>query len=84
MNAIQKFELVKDDHGYARAIAIEGWYVIHLEPGTVRNEENAEKLLAVLNAAVGVVNNPAWSGFCNEDVALEVALRNIQPTETAT
>jgi len=47
-----KFELVKDNQGFAMAIAVDGFFLLHLQRGTVRNEENADKLLAVLNAAV--------------------------------
>lgn len=80
MNAlVRQFEIVKDEQGYAMAIAVDGWFLIHLQRGTVRNEENAAKLLAVLNAAVASVNNPAWAGVCDEDVALEASLQNIMP-----
>ena len=74
-----KFSLVRDDHGYAMAIAVDDYWLIHLQRGTVRNEAKAEKLLAVLNAAVAVVANchPACVGVSNEDVALEAALRDI-------
>ena len=74
---IRPFQLVRDDHGYAKAIAVGEWYLIHLHYGTQRNEENAEKLLAVLNAAVAVVNNHSW-GVCDEDtIALERSLQDI-------
>jgi len=76
---IRPFWLVKDDHGYARAIAVDDRFLIHLQCGTERNEESAEKLLTALNAAVAVVNNPAWAGVCDEDVALEKALQDIMP-----
>lgn len=77
---IRPFELVKDDHGYAAAVAVDGRFLIHLQCGTERNGENAEKLLTVLNAAVAVVNNSAWSGVCDEDTALEKALQDIMPS----
>lgn len=80
MNAlVRQFEIVKDENGYAMAIAVDGWFLIHLQRGTVRNEENAAKLLSVLNAAVASVNNPARGGMCDEDVALEKALQDIMP-----
>ena len=44
---------------------------------------NAAKLLSVLNAAVASVNNPAWAGLCDEDVALEKALQDIVPNTKA-
>lgn len=76
---IRQFEIVKDEQGYAMAIAVDGWFLIHLQRGTVRNEENAAKLLAVLNAAVASVNNPAWAGVCDEDVALEKTVQDLMP-----
>ena len=79
---VRPFRLVRDEHGYAKAIAVGEWYLIHLHIGTVRNEENAEKLLAVLNAAVAVVRNPSWAGMCDEDIALEKSLQDIMPHET--
>jgi len=72
-----KFDLVRDDHECAVAIAIDGRWVVQLVSGTERNAANSEKLLTVLNAAVAVVNNPAWAGVCDENVALEAALRDI-------
>lgn len=80
---VRQFEIVKDDYGYAMAIALDGVYLIHLDRGTVRNEENATKLIAVLNAAVASVRNQAWAGVCDEDVALEKALRDLMPNATA-
>lgn len=50
-SAPRQFRLVRDEYGFVQAIAEGDWYLIHLECGTVRNEENAEKLLAVLNEA---------------------------------
>lgn len=47
-----KFELIKDDNGFAMAIAVNGYYMLHLERGTVRNEENAESIVAILNSEV--------------------------------
>lgn len=76
---VRQLKIVKDKQGYAMAIAVDGWFLIHLQRGTVRNEENAAKLLAVLNAAVASVSNPAWAGVCDEDVALEKALQDIMP-----
>ena len=79
-----KFSLVRDDHGYAMAIAVDDYWLIHLQRGTVRNEAKAEKLLAVLNAAVAVVDNrrPEWAGRSDEYAALEVAIEGILPRRT--
>ena len=77
--SVRQFELVRDEHGYAMAIAVDGWFLIHLKRGTVRNEENAEKLLEVMNAAVASVNNPARAGVCDEDITLKNTLQDIMP-----
>lgn len=78
---VRQFRIERDEQGYAMALAVDDWFLIHLQRGTVRNEENADKLLAVLNAAVANVNNPAWAGVCDEDVALEEALQDIMPNK---
>ena len=77
-----RFELVRDDEERAVAIAVEGRWIVHLVSGTDRNEANAAKLVAVLNAAVAVVDNPAWAGVSDEDVALEAAIVGILPRRT--
>ena len=71
------FELVRDDEERAVAIAVEGRWIVHLVSGTDRNEANAAKLVAVLNAAVAVVANPARDGLSDEDVALAAAIVGI-------
>ena len=53
---VRQFELVRDEHGHAMAVAVGGYFMIHLERGTVRNEENAGKLIDALNAAVACVH----------------------------
>lgn len=45
---------IRRDRGCAVALEFKGWTVLHLNPGTVRNEENADDLAAALNA-FGVV-----------------------------
>ena len=79
-----RFELVRDDHEFAVAIAVEGRWIVHLVSGTDRNEANAEKLVAVLNAAVAVVTNcrPEWVGRSDEYAALEAAIEGILPRRT--
>lgn len=74
---IRKFELRRDDHGFCNAVSVAGWYVVQLDRGTVRNEENADKLVYVLNAAVAVVHKEAGV------VRLRKALENIMPKEKA-
>lgn len=55
------FKLYRDVYGYAQSIDSEmGLVYIHLEPGTVRNEANAQALVDVLNAAEAVVKSDAY------------------------
>ena len=77
MGTSQRFWVVRDDEERAVAIAVEGRWIAHLVSGSHRNEANAEKLVAVLNAAVAVVGNPAWAGVSDEDVALAAAIVGI-------
>jgi len=74
---IRKFELRRDDHGFCNAVSVDEWYVVHLDRGTVRNEENADKLVDVLNAAVAVVHKEVGVA------RLRKALENIMPKEKA-
>lgn len=39
-------------------------------------KEQLERLRKVADAALLSVQNPAWSGVCDEDVALEAALKD--------
>lgn len=39
----------RDDQGFAAGIDRDGWTVLHLTPGTTRNEENADRIVATLN-----------------------------------
>ena len=82
MGTSQRFWVVRDDEERAVAIAVEGRWIAHLVSGSHRNEENAEKLVAVLNAAVAVVANPAWVGAFAEDMALAAALGSILSRRT--
>lgn len=72
-----KFDLVRDANGFAQAIAVGEWFVAHLERGTVRNEQNAARIVAILNAAVAVVHNEAGVP------ALRMALEAIMPNNEA-
>jgi hypothetical protein len=81
---VSKFDIVKDDYGYAMAIAVDGFFLIHLQRGTSRNEENAAKLLAVLNGAVAMVNNKTLAWVSGEDKQLRQALQDIMPTARKT
>ena len=70
------FRLERSEQGFATAIAIGDWFLIHLHVGTERNEENADKLLAVLNTAVTKINHNVGNDTEEEGIEKEIALRN--------
>jgi len=70
--------LIHNQAGHALAIAQEPFHILHLDVGTKRNEENAKRVVDVLNAAEACVDNPAWAGICDEDVALEQAVKQLR------
>ena len=72
------YSLARNQAGHALAILRDGRYILHLDAGTVRNEENAQQVVDVLNAAEASVANPAWAGICDEDVALEEAVKRLR------
>ena len=72
------YSLKRNQAGHALTIAFDLYYVLHLDAGTVRNEENAQRVVDVLNAAEASVANSAWAGICDEDVALEEAVRRLR------
>jgi len=39
----------RDEYGFAVAVSCDGVYVLHLVPGTERNEENADIIVRALN-----------------------------------
>lgn len=43
------YKVERDVHGYAIAISLGGIWMIHLDAGTVRNEENIDNLVGRLN-----------------------------------
>jgi len=45
----KKFEIKRRDAGYACNILEEGVVCLHLNPGTVRNEENIDRIVDLLN-----------------------------------
>lgn len=53
-----KFEIERDEQGFAHAIVEDGKIIIHLNTGTVRNEENIERVVYLLNVAHGALYNP--------------------------
>ena len=66
------------DHETPTAFARMTFYILHLNYGTVRNAEYAQRIVDVLNAAEACVSNPAWAGICDEDVALEEAVKRLR------
>lgn len=44
-----KFEIEKDKFGFPNAISKGGFVVLHLNPGTVRNEEYLQPIVDLLN-----------------------------------
>jgi hypothetical protein len=73
------YSLERNQAGNALAILRDGYYhVLHLYAGTKRNEENIQQVVDVLNAAEASVSNPAWAGMCDEDVALEQAVKQLK------
>ena len=46
---MRTWSIRRDDHGFAAAIEEDGRTVLHLCVGTVRNEENIERVVEVLN-----------------------------------
>ena len=45
----ERFVVIRDLYGLAQAIAENGVWVIHLNRGTVRNEENIDRIVSKLN-----------------------------------
>jgi hypothetical protein len=72
------YELATNIGEHAEAIVRDGVWILHLNPGTVRNEQYAQLVVDVLNAAEAVIENPAYSGICDEDVTLEQAVKKLR------
>jgi len=53
-----KFQIERSEQGFARNIIEDGKVIIHLNEGTVRNEENIERVVYLLNVAYGTLYNP--------------------------
>lgn len=47
-----KYKIERDQNGFAQAISCDGHLIIHLIPGTVLNEKNADALIDDLNRKV--------------------------------
>lgn len=46
-----KFTLERDKYGFVAGISIDGFWVTHLQPGTVRNEDYAQWIVDRLNGS---------------------------------
>lgn len=47
-----QYKVERDQHGFAQAISRNGQWIIHLVPGTMFNEQNADEVVAELNRKV--------------------------------
>ena len=47
-----RFTLERDDHGFTAGISVDGHWIVHLQHGTVRNEQYAEWLVKRLNGSL--------------------------------
>jgi len=43
------YTIRRDEYGHAMAIERDGYTVLHLQPGTERNEQKVENIVALLN-----------------------------------
>jgi|GEM_PF-5443433 len=66
--------LLQDRLDYSQVTTTEGLNASEWIWRTGKAERRVAELEAVAQAAVASVKNPAWSGICDEDVALEQAL----------
>ena len=57
----QKYRVVRDDHGYACAIAEGDQWILHLNPGTEFNEKNADRIVDELNQRQDLVDHIRWT-----------------------
>lgn len=47
---MSQYTIRRDEYGHAMAIERDGYTVLHLQPGTERNEQEVEGVVALLNA----------------------------------
>jgi len=57
----QKYRVVRDDHGYACAIAEGDQWILHLNPGTEFNEKNAGQIVDELNQRQDFIDHIRWT-----------------------
>jgi hypothetical protein len=72
------YSLARNQARQALAIVQDGYYILHLDAETALTERIAQRVVDVLNAAEASVVNPAWAGICDEDVALEEAVKRLR------
>ena len=53
---MSRFSVQRNIFGYADGIGIDGYTVLHLVPGTTRNQHNAQKIVDWLNGLVATVD----------------------------
>jgi hypothetical protein len=46
------YTIRRDEQGYAAAIERNGWTILQIYPGSIRNEENIEEIVWLLNKSV--------------------------------
>ena len=68
------YSLKRNSAGFALAIVHDGYYILHLDAGTFRNEEYAQRVVDVLNAAEAVVDQDGDA----EQAALEQAVKRLR------
>jgi hypothetical protein len=66
------------DNNTPTAFARMDFYIIHLDRTQCGMRTYAQRIVDVLNAAEACVSNPAWAGICDEDVALEEAVKRLR------
>lgn len=47
---MNSFKIEKDELGFIKAISLNGYHILHLISGSVRNEKNAQKVVDILNS----------------------------------
>ena len=72
------YHLIRNHANSAIAIARNDRYILHLDAGTVRNTENAQRVVDVLNAAEAVLDHTDWVGMCDEDTEFENAIERLR------
>lgn len=65
-----QFQVIRDDGGYAEAIAYGDRHIVRLVVGATRNEEEAERVVRMLNASEDAANRMHLiASYCGEDEA---------------